>query len=113
VIKVHKGATFTPYANPKKCPANCAYCSENLKVKGRPMNSSPRNFIKDQDKYFKSLEELLQLLQNQSLVLGFSFSGLEATADVEWFKRICDIYAKYKGSLFNTGVLYSNGANIL
>lgn len=119
ILNFRNGLTFTPYAFATICNANCHFCSENLERKEennskKKMNSYPTKRIKDYDQYFTGLENAFKDLelaqkQNGNLNIGLSLSGLEATSEPNWFKRMCELLGKYP-DLFDEKVLYSNGS---
>lgn len=112
-LPVAVGATFTPYANALKCTAHCHYCSEDLRRlhQERP-NSHVKHLIRDQDLYFAELAGCFRWLEAAGVRFGLSLSGLEATSDPEWLRRLLRL-ADEHSPLFAERVLYSNGTGLL
>lgn len=102
--------TFTPYANPCKCSAQCCFCSEELRRLNQK-SLSAHSLIKDYDRYFLAFKEVLRDISTVSN-LGLSLSGLEATADYEWFLQALKVISD-SGVSFNEKVLYTNGSGLL
>lgn len=112
-LPVALGATLTPYANTQRCTAHCHYCSEELvwQHQSRP-NAHVKNLIGDQDLYFAQLAECFGWLRAAGVKVGLSLSGLEATADPAWLRRLLRL-ADEHSALFTERVLYSNGTGLL
>jgi hypothetical protein len=109
--KLRPGLTFTPYANPTRCNARCAFCSEELlRVDGDRLTA--KRTIDDYDPYFSGLARAWNELDGFSM--GLSLSGLEATSEPEWLLRLLALLSAHDphGSLFTQRVLYSNGSGL-
>lgn len=112
-LPVAHGVTLTPYANTQRCTAHCHYCSEELKRLHEPRpNAHVKNLIGDQDLYFSQLAECFAWLEAAGVRVGLSLSGLEATADSAWLRRLLRL-ADDHSPLFTERVLYSNGTGLL
>lgn len=105
---VRKGFTFTPFANPKPCNAHCSFCSEELLLEERKKPSS-KDYIIDTTNYFAGLRRVLKELEPVSVNL--SLSGLEASIDYVWLKRLLEIFSDF--SNVREKVLYTNGSGLL
>jgi MoaA/NifB/PqqE/SkfB family radical SAM enzyme len=103
--------TFTPFANREKCPAHCHYCSEDLKLKNQQMNSSPKFLIKNEEKYIEGLKKCIQYIEKNFGKLQFSFSGLEATVNPQFYDSV--MKTVLKNDVFTEKVLYTNGSGIV
>ena len=111
-LPVADGATFTPYANVTKCTAHCHYCSEDLKRHGQQTaNSHPKHLIRDHDLYFSQLQECFGWLSAAGLRFGLSVSGLEATVDPTWLRKLLRVSNDH-AELFTGRVLYTNGTGL-
>jgi hypothetical protein len=107
-VNIRPGLTFTPFANPIYCNAHCQFCSEELIRVGYETPAS-RNLIKDYDWYFSALEEVLLNLAN--LRMGLSLSGLEVSAEPDWFMRLINLLIDLSPlDNFDEKVIYSNGS---
>jgi MoaA/NifB/PqqE/SkfB family radical SAM enzyme len=102
------GLTFTPYANPTRCNARCAFCSEEL-LRRDGDRLTARTIIADHDRYFEGLERAWAELQG--FPMGMSLSGLEATSDPPWLLRLLALIERH-GELFPHRVLYTNGSGL-
>jgi hypothetical protein len=104
------GLTLTPFANPVPCNAHCRFCSEELQRRDGHQLTAKR-LILDYDRYFAGLEAALAALAG--LPMGLSLSGLEATAEPEWLRRLLATLAATAGiAPFDEKVLYTNGSGI-
>lgn len=109
--KIRSGLTFTPYANPKRCNANCRFCSEKLRRKHQK-NLTAYNTIEDYDAYFEGLTRVFRDLSKVNNI-GLSLSGLEATNEPNWLERLLDLIAENKDSpAFGKKVLYTNSSGL-
>lgn len=108
--------TFTPYANPSKCPAHCRYCSEDLQLQSHRPNSSARWLVprdpQGRASYFRGLERSLDWLSERygARRVPLSLSGLEATSDPRYIHDLMEIVDR-KGVLGHK-TLYTNGSGI-
>ena len=102
------GLTFTPYANPTPCNAHCAFCSEEL-LRVDAGRLSAKRPIADHDRYFAGLDRAWRELDG--FEMGLSLSGLEATSDPAWLRRLLGLVAAH-GALFPSRVLYTNGSGL-
>jgi MoaA/NifB/PqqE/SkfB family radical SAM enzyme len=102
------GLTFTPYANPTPCNAHCAFCSEELMRLDADRLTAKRT-IADHDAYFAGLDRAWRELDG--FEMGLSLSGLEATSDPAWLRRLLALVAAH-GALFPSRVLYTNGSGL-
>lgn len=102
------GLTFTPYANPRACNAHCAFCSEELQ-RHDATRLTAKTVIADHDQWFDALDRVWTDLA--AFPMGLSLSGLEATADPVWLRRLLALVGQH-GSLFPEKVLYSNGSGL-
>jgi MoaA/NifB/PqqE/SkfB family radical SAM enzyme len=102
------GITFTPYANPTRCNAHCAFCSEELQ-RLDATRLSAHTVIADYDRYFSALDRAFADLAGLSI--GLSLSGLEATSEPEWLLRLLSLIERHP-ALFAEKVLYSNGSGL-
>lgn len=104
------GLTLTPFANPVPCNAHCRFCSEELQRRDGHQLTAKR-LILDYDRYFAGLEAALAALAG--LPMGLSLSGLEATAEPEWLRRLLATLAVTAGiAPFDEKVLYTNGSGL-
>lgn len=104
------GLTLTPFANPVPCNAHCRFCSEELQRRDGHQLTAKR-LILDYDRYFAGLEAVLEALAG--LPMGLSLSGLEATAEPDWLRRLLATLAVTAGiAPFDEKVLYTNGSGI-
>jgi hypothetical protein len=109
--QLRPGLTFTPYANPTRCNARCAFCSEELlRIDGDRLTA--KRIIDDYEQYFSGLDRAWSELEGFSM--GLSLSGLEATSEPEWLLRLLALLDTRdpKGALFAQRVLYSNGSGL-
>ncbi|MFO0557868.1 MAG: hypothetical protein U0269_07600 [Polyangiales bacterium] len=102
------GLTFTPYANPTRCNAHCAFCSEEL-LRIDADRLSAHTTIDEYDRYFAALGRAFAELSG--FEMGLSLSGLEATSEPEWLLRLLALIDEHP-SLFVERVLYSNGSGL-
>jgi MoaA/NifB/PqqE/SkfB family radical SAM enzyme len=102
------GLTFTPYANPTPCNAHCAFCSEEL-LRLDAERLTARRVIADHDRYFAGLDRAWRELSG--FEMGLSLSGLEATSDPAWLRRLLGLVEAH-GALFPARVLYTNGSGL-
>lgn len=102
------GLTFTPYANPTRCNAHCAFCSEEL-LRLDATRLSAKTVIGDRDRYFAGLDRAWTELAG--FPMGLSLSGLEATSDPAWLLRLLGVLARHD-PLFPLRVLYTNGSGL-
>lgn len=102
------GLTFTPYANPTPCNAHCTFCSEEL-VRLDADRLSAKRTIGDHDRYFAGLDRAWGELAG--FEMGLSLSGLEATSDPAWLRRLLSLVEGH-GALFPSRVLYTNGSGL-
>lgn len=104
------GLTLTPFANPVACNAHCRFCSEELQRRDGHQLTAKR-LILDYDRYFAGLASALLALTG--LPIGLSLSGLEATAEPVWLRRLLDTLAAAAGTTpFDEKVLYTNGSGL-
>lgn len=110
VFEVRPGLTFTPFANPTRCNAHCRFCSEELQRAGQ-QNLTAKRIINDYDQYFQALKQVLKDISaiNQ---IGLSLSGLEATSDPFWLKRLLSLIRENFVNLFDEKVLYTNSSGL-
>lgn len=106
--RLRPGLTFTPYANPTRCNAHCAFCSEEL-MRLDADRLSAHTVIGDRDRYFDGLARAWDELAG--FPMGMSLSGLEATSDPAWILRLIALIERYDG-LFPERVLYTNGTGL-
>ncbi len=102
------GLTFTPYANPTPCNAHCSFCSEELMRLDADRLTAKRT-IDDHDRYFAGLDRAWRELAG--FEMGLSLSGLEATSDPAWLRRLLGLVGEH-GALFPVRVLYTNGSGL-
>jgi MoaA/NifB/PqqE/SkfB family radical SAM enzyme len=102
------GLTFTPYANPTRCNAHCAFCSEEL-ARIDAARLSAHTTITGYDGYFAALDRAWSELRG--FEMGLSLSGLEATSEPEWLLRLLSLLDAH-GALFAERVLYSTGSGL-
>ena len=106
--RLRRGLTFTPYANPRRCNAHCAFCSEEL-LRLDADRLSAKTVIGDHDRYFAGLSRAWDDLCG--FPMGMSLSGLEATSDPAWMLRLLALIEAYD-ELFPERVLYTNGTGL-
>jgi len=102
--------TFTPFASAKPCSARCRFCSETLRHRdSRRLAASLRAGPGWGDRLGCVLRDL------RSLPMGLSLSGLEATDDVDWLRRVVKESRAHEaaGGCWTDKVLYSNAAGLL
>jgi hypothetical protein len=105
------GLTLTPFANAVPCTAHCRFCSEELQRKF-DHRLTAHAYIQDYEAYFEGLKNALLFLQ--TLPIGLSLSGLEATAEPKWLLRLLDLLADIQPEFaFDEKVLYTNGSGLL
>lgn len=102
------GLTFTPYVNPTPCNAHCSFCSEELMRLDADRLTAKRT-IDDHDRYFAGLDRAWRELAG--FEMGLSLSGLEATSDPAWLRRLLGLVGEH-GALFPVRVLYTNGSGL-
>jgi MoaA/NifB/PqqE/SkfB family radical SAM enzyme len=102
------GLTFTPYANPTRCNAHCAFCSEELQRRDADRLTA-ETIIGDRDRYFARLDRAWRELAG--FPMGMSLSGLEATSDPAWLLRLLSLIEQHD-ALFPEKVLYTNGSGL-
>lgn len=107
--KLRPGLTFTPYANPTLCNARCAFCSEEL-LRRDATRLTAHSPITDHDRYFAALDRAWGELSG--FPMGLSLSGLEATSDPAWLRRLLALVRQH-GDLFPERVLYTNGTGLV
>jgi len=107
--RLRPGLTFTPYANPTLCNARCAFCSEELQ-RNDAQRLTALATIDDHDRYFAALDRAWRELAG--FPMGLSLSGLEATSDPQWLRRLLALVRAH-GALFPERVLYTNGSGLL
>lgn len=110
VFQVRSGLTFTPFANPTRCNAHCRFCSEELQRSGQ-QNLTSKRVIDDYEMYFHALEKVLRDLSAIDQI-GLSLSGLEATSDPIWLKRLLLLIREKYPNLFDEKVLYTNSTGL-
>lgn len=104
------GLTFTPFANPVRCNAHCRFCSEELQ-RSKDHAPTAHRLIRDYDRYFEGLSAALKAIGD--LPMGLSLSGLEATAEPRWLRRLLDTLQALAGTVFfDEKVLYTNGTGL-
>lgn len=108
VARLRPGLTFTPYANPTPCNAHCAFCSEEL-LRVDADRLSAKRLIGDRDAWFAALDRAWRELAG--FEMGLSLSGLEATSDPAWLRRLLALVEAH-GPLFPSRVLYTNGSGL-
>lgn len=106
--KLRPGLTFTPYANPTRCNARCAFCSEELLRKDGERLTAETT-IDDHDRYFAALDRAWTELSG--FPMGLSLSGLEATSDPAWLRRLLALVRQHD-ALLTERVLYTNGTGL-
>lgn len=106
--KLRPGLTFTPYANPTRCNAHCAFCSEELSRIDADRLSA-HTVIDDYDRYFSALDRALAELTG--FEMGLSLSGLETTSEPEWLLRLLRLLDAHP-ALFASRVLYTNASGL-
>lgn len=109
VWRLRPGLTFTPYANPTRCNASCAFCSEELKRRDASRLTAEW-VIDDHQRYFSALNRAWSELRGFSM--GLSLSGLEATTDPQWLLALLDLVRQHD-ALLSTRVLYTNGSGLV
>lgn len=102
------GLTFTPYANPRRCNARCAFCSEEL-LRRDGDRLSAKTVIGDHERYFAGLRRAWDELRG--FPMGLSLSGLEATSDPAWLLGLLAL-VREQGALLPERVLYTNGSGL-
>lgn len=106
--RLRPGLTFTPYANPTRCNAHCAFCSEEL-LREDAERLTAKTTIDDHDRYFAGLDRAWAELAG--FPVGLSLSGLEATAAPDWMLRLLSLVEAH-GPLLPERVLYTNGTGL-
>ncbi|MCU0658244.1 MAG: hypothetical protein MUF64_24175 [Polyangiaceae bacterium] len=106
--KLRPGLTFTPYANPTRCNAHCAFCSEEL-LREDADRLTARTLIDHPDRYFAGLDRAWSELAG--FPMGMSLSGLEATSEPAWLLRLLALIERHD-ALFPERVLYTNGTGL-
>ena len=110
-VRLRPGLTFTPFANPVRCNAHCAFCSEELVRKGGHRPTAQR-LITGQEEWLTGLRQVLRRIA--ILPKGFSLSGLEATADPDWLLAVLAVMEEQRNSCrWDEKVLYTNGSGLL
>ena len=72
--QLRPGLTFTPYANPTRCNARCAFCSEELLRKDGDRLTAETT-IDDHDRYFGALDRAWTELSGFPMSLGYALWG--------------------------------------
>ncbi|MEL6558091.1 MAG: hypothetical protein AAFQ94_07900 [Bacteroidota bacterium] len=109
-FQVRSGLTFTPFANPTRCNAHCRFCSEELQ-RSDQLHLTAKRIIKEHDLYFKALDQVLNDLSAIKQI-GLSLSGLEATSDPIWLKKLLSLIRGNYPTLFDEKVLYTNASGL-
>jgi len=104
-VRVALPITFTPFVSVNPCSARCRFCSETLVHRDATTLSAA---LRPGRHYFDDLGRALLALGD--LPLGLSLSGLEATDDAPFLRRLLACFDEHvvAGGVIRERVLYSN-----